>query len=137
MVVLQKILIYYRKYEGLSILDQSKLEFISETLIIDLEHTLEQMTSKFKFSNEVLCVSYPKFLISTQYDKYFVVFDIKIRAPQQQLLDFIRKTEIPQFLIYKSMIGSGKTSVSLGITILVQQMRELAGDTKENDRAKT
>lgn len=75
-------------------------------------------------------IKYPKLVYYTNYDKFFPTLDIK---PYESQINFIQAVksalnqkgsiETPTLILYKTMIGSGKTSASIALSELVNQCK--------------
>ena len=81
------------------------------------------MKEYYKYDNKVVMIKYPKLIYYTNYDKFFPTLDIKPYDSQITFIQAVKSAlnekaslEKPTLVLYKTMIGSGKTSVSIAIS---------------------
>ena len=99
---------------------------VSPTLILDLKMCIKGLKDYYKYSNRKIIINYPKLVYYTNYDRFFPTLDIK---PYPSQIDFIQAVKKafndkavlanPTLILYKTMIGSGKTSASLALSSLI------------------
>jgi len=102
--------------------DYSMFNNISNTLCSDLNEMNEILKKNSKFKFEKVFSSYPKLCISTSFDIVFQSINIKPYASQEELITKLR-TLIYGLYMYRTSVGSGKTSNSLAVASLVQTIR--------------
>ncbi len=68
-------------------------------------------------------IKYPKLVYYTNYDKFFPTLDIKPYDSQIQFIEAVKRAlndkgsiSNPTLVLYKTMIGSGKTSASIALS---------------------
>ena len=68
-------------------------------------------------------IKYPKLIYYTNYDKFFPTLDIKPYDSQITFIQAVKSAlnekaslEKPTLVLYKTMIGSGKTSVLIALS---------------------
>jgi hypothetical protein len=103
---------------------------VSQTLILDLKYCIKGLKEYYKYDNKVVMIKYPKLVYYTNYDKFFPTLDIK---PYDSQIEFIKavksalndkgSVQNPTLILYKTMIGSGKTSASIALSELVNQCK--------------
>jgi hypothetical protein len=104
---------------------------VSTTLILDLKFCIKGLKEYYKYDNKVVMVKYPKLVYYTNYDKFFPTLDIK---PYDSQIDFVQRVKEslndktgsitkPTLVLYKTMIGSGKTSASIALSELVNNCK--------------
>ena len=76
-----------------------------------------------KYDNKIVMMKYPKLVYYTNYDKFFPTLDIKPYDSQIKFIQAVKSAfnekgsiEIPTLVLYKTMIGSGKTSASIALS---------------------
>ncbi len=103
---------------------------MSQTLILDLKCCIKGLKEYYKYDNKIVMIKYPKLVYYTNYDKFFPTLDIK---PYDSQIEFIKavkgalsnkgSVDKPTLILYKTMIGSGKTSASIALSELVNQCK--------------
>lgn len=80
----------------------------------------------YRYSNRKIIINYPKLVYYTNYDAYFPTLDIKPYPSQIQFIQAVKKAfnekatiTNPTLILYRTMIGSGKTSASLALSNLI------------------
>lgn len=91
----------------------------------------------YNYTNKTVIIRYPKLVYYTMYDKFFPTLDVK---PYPSQIEFIQAVKSafnhkgnlahPTLLLYRTMIGSGKTSASLALSQLLQECKLI--DSKNN-----
>ena len=81
------------------------------------------MKEYYKYDNKVVMIKYPKLIYYTNYDKFFPTLDIKPYDSQIKFIQAVKNAlnekaslEKPTLVLYKTMIGSGKTSVLIALS---------------------
>jgi hypothetical protein len=102
--------------------DYSMFNNISSILCADVEEMKLTLQNKIKFKFEKVFSSYPKLCISTIYDTVFPSINIKPYASQEELITKLR-TLLRGLFLYRTSVGSGKTSNSVAVASFVQWLR--------------
>ena len=104
-------------------MDNSKEVEVSQTLILDLKYCIKGLKEYYKYDNKVVMIKYPKLVYYTNYDKFFPTLDIKPYASQIEFIEDVKSAlnekgsvQNPTLILYKTMIGSGKTSASIALS---------------------
>lgn len=100
------------------------LKGISEVAVLDLIYILNSLKTKVNFKYEIMCQRYPKLCISTKYDIVFPTMAINPYDSQKQLMKIVLDNNCG-FIIYKSMIGSGKTTLSVAVSRYCEKIRDI------------
>ncbi|AYV84765.1 MAG: DEAD-like helicases family protein [Hyperionvirus sp.] len=101
------------KYQGKSVLDESKLDGVSATMILDLGVWLERLLVRFPYDGLVVYDIAPRLLIHTKYDGVIPSCGITPRQNQVDLVKAIRENIVSGFcLAYNAMMASGKTTTA-------------------------
>jgi hypothetical protein len=136
-------LMFLIKYtiSGKSICDKNKYELIigvmktlanlenddriSKLALHDLRELNHELKQNVGFTYETLFTVYPKFILTTRYDKVFPKISITPYKSQMEIVDLVKNNDQGLFL-YIAMIGSGKTSTSLALAEYVKHLQILA-----------
>jgi hypothetical protein len=107
---------------------EDKLEVISFQCINDLEYLHDKLSKFINYSPMITCEKYPRLIISTKYDKVISFTSLKPYRSQTELIDLVyenvTKDKInPTLVLLRAMIGSGKTTTSVSIASLVEQIK--------------
>ncbi len=128
--ILIKIVRIFSHFRGKSFVDNSKEVEVSQTLILDLKYCIKGLKEYYKYDNKVIMIKYPKLVYYTNYDKFFPTLDIKPYDSQIKFIQAVKSAlndkgtiEHPTLILYKTMIGSGKTSASIALSELVNQCK--------------
>lgn len=128
--ILIKIVRIFSHFRGKSFVDNSKEVEVSPTLILDLKYCIKGLKDYYKYDNKVVMIKYPKLVYYTNYDKFFPTLDIKPYDSQIKFIQAVKSAlnqkgsiETPTLVLYKTMIGSGKTSASIALSELVNQCK--------------
>lgn len=95
---------------------------LSKLICYDIMQSCARLAQYSKFNCELLFREYPKFIISTSYDKIFPAMRIKPYESQVSLMNVIKENE-KCLCLYSAMIGSGKTTFSMALIKFVEMMR--------------
>lgn len=133
---LKKCLISYENYKGKLHYDEKNLgasEAVAETLIGLVKSFLDSIIEMNVFSMRITFIRYPKLIYHTIFDKYFQNIQLKPYASQKEILKILRnyckkkenRLNNPQGMLvfYKAMIGSGKTTVCVALSSMVNNLR--------------
>jgi hypothetical protein len=107
-------------------IDNSKQE-ISKTAIADLKIKLTQLVKEYNFTSKTLVTKYPWLSQMTSYDDVMPCFSIKPHKNQIELFNIVKDSvsnNEAAFILYKAMIGGGKTTASLPIASYIMQLKE-------------
>jgi hypothetical protein len=98
--------------------------------MLDLKYCIKGLKEYYKYDNKVVMIKYPKLVYYTNYDKFFPTLDIKPYASQINFIQAVNSAlndkgslSNPTLILYKTMIGSGKTSASIALSELVNQCK--------------
>jgi hypothetical protein len=83
---------------------------------------VNQLKKKVDFSYKTLCTEYPKFILTTKYDKVFPKISINPYESQKKLVNTTKEHD-EALILYIAMIGSGKTSSSLALSEYVRKLQ--------------
>lgn len=94
---------------------------------------IDGMKDYYKYDNRKIIIKYPKLVYYTSYDKYFPTLDIKPYGSQIQFIQSCKKAfdpitgviKNPVLILYKPMIGSGKTTASIALSQIVRDIKYL------------
>ena len=117
MVSMQRFLKMIDEYIGVSIIDASLDQKISNIFIDDLRASYERLEKIFPFNGVEICRKVPELLVNSPYDKYVSSSSIKPREHQMEICNKVyNHFNNGFFIVYNSMINSGKTTtvVALG-----------------------
>lgn len=103
-----------------------KIKSISKIACNDLETAQEKLKEKIGFKYETMFHEFPRLCLFTQYDNVFPSMMIEPYHSQWNLINYV-KTNIRNgfFLIYKAMIGSGKTITSIALAKYIDTLRKV------------
>jgi len=113
------------------------LEFdseISKLALSDLNNMVDELKDKIGFTYKTLFTMYPKFVLTTSYDRVFPRISVNPYKSQIDLLGHLKANEMC-LLLYIAMIGNGKTTTSLAICEFVKSLRAVqhaSGSKNEN-----
>jgi transketolase len=92
-------------------------------LILDLKNCIKGLKEYYKYDNNLVMIKYPKLVYYTNYDRFFPTLDIKPYDSQITFIQSVKKAlnekaslSKPTLILYKTMIGSGKTSASIALS---------------------
>lgn len=85
------------------------LEGISRVALKDMDRWIDKMTVYVEFSVKCIFSSYPRLILSTDYDKVFPTLAVRPYKSQLELMDHV-KAEESSLIFYNAMIGAGKTT---------------------------
>ena len=90
---------------------------------MDLKYCIKGLKDYYKYDNKVVMIKYPKLVYYTNYDRFFPTLDIKPYASQINFIQAVKSAldekgsiKSPTLVLYKTMIGSGKTSASIALS---------------------
>lgn len=93
---------------------------------MDLKMCIKGLKEYYKYSNRKIIINYPKLVYYTNYDRFFPTLDIKPYHSQIEFIQAVKKAfnnkasiANPTLVLYRTMIGSGKTSASIALSNLV------------------
>ncbi|CAD8210744.1 unnamed protein product [Paramecium pentaurelia] len=121
---LKNVYLNYKEYEGQSYLDETKKERLASQAIEDLRYKLKELYKNFGFSNRVLFNKYPKLVIDTDLNQAFIRTDVRPYKSQENLLEILKKIEKPSLIFFSTMVGTGKTVLSVAIAQYLARLRE-------------
>jgi hypothetical protein len=112
-------------YSGIDILTPGKYTTISKQLIVDMKKKYEIVEEKFPFDGLTIYNIAPQLLIWAEYDKFIPSFDIKPRKHQADIVSGIfNNFDNGVVMVYRAMIGSGKTTSLCGIASFVDWIKK-------------
>lgn len=118
--------------------DGEAMTMVSPTLIMDIKMCIKGLKDYYKYSNHKIIINYPKLVYYTSYDRFFPTLDIKPYPSQIEFIQSVKKAlndkaaiANPTLILYKTMIGSGKTSASLALSNLIAETKLV--DQKNNN----
>jgi len=94
---------------------------ISMSCIDDLCRILIKLKAKSDFGYEVLFKKYPRLAVMTEYDRVFPIMTVKPYTSQINVMNEVKKGDA--LLLYRAMIGSGKTTLSIALAKYVESIR--------------
>jgi len=97
---------------------------ISDITVSDLRYMLDILKENINFRYEIMFQKYPKLCITTKYDIIFSTMSIKPYGSQKELMKILLDNN-SGFIIYKAMIGSGKTTLSVAISNYCSKIRSV------------
>jgi hypothetical protein len=100
----------------------STIEGVSTVALNDLKIYLDKLIAEHEFSYRIIFSKYPRIIYSTKYDHIFPVMSIKPYVSQNKLIDEIRGQH-ECLVMYKAMIGSGKTSSIITLSSYIESER--------------
>ena len=95
---------------------------ISRLALSDLNTMIGELKSKINFTYKTLFTTYPKFVLTTNYDKIFPRISVNPYKSQMDLVNHLKNNDMC-LLLYIAMICSGKTTTSLAICEFVKNLR--------------
>lgn len=106
---------------------------VSPTIILDLKLCIKGLKEHYKYTNKKIIINYPKLVYYTSYDRFFPTLDIKPYPSQIEFIQAVKKAfnlekgslVNPVLVLYKTMIGSGKTSASMSLSNLISETKLL------------
>ena len=107
---------------------------ISKLALNDLSDMVEQLKEKVNFTYKTLFTTYPKFVLTTGYDKIFPRISVNPYKSQIELINHLKVNEMC-LILYIATIGNGKTTTSLAICEFVKNLRAIqhaSGSKNEN-----
>lgn len=105
---------------------------VSSTAIADLEHWLIKIQNMVKFKMETVFSRYPKLCISNSYNNLFPTMMVEPYDSQKQLMDSVKNNK-SCLTMYRAMIGTGKTTVSIALVKYVESLRTVGKATNSTD----
>lgn len=126
--ILIKVHRIFQGYEGRSFLNSTVNVRISQRCMDDLKNCLDGLMEYYHYNIKSVISKYPKLVYYTIYDHYFPTLDIKPYTSQIEFVDVIKaafKKDAPTLVFYKTMIGSGKTTTSISLATLVNELKNL------------
>jgi hypothetical protein len=113
-----------KNYQGKSIIDPSKNELVSPTMIRDLQLWESKLKSTFNYDGSKICDINPKLFVGCDYDSYIPLAEVKPYKSQENLMENIKKSLNNGFLIsYKAMTNSGKTTMVVPLALYLSNLR--------------
>lgn len=127
-VAIQKFIRAVSGYIGKSVLNESIIDKVSETLVLDLQDSLDKLLKEFPFDGLTLYEIAPKLLVFTKFDSAIPTIGIKPRKNQVNIISTIKKNVSSGFLLsYKAMVASGKTTTcSVCIPEMINVINQMA-----------
>jgi hypothetical protein len=126
---------YYRKKENTvpTVLNTSKLDYVSVTAIADIEKELNELFEVFPYNAKEVFVNYPDLQFDTQFDKIIPYETLQMKDTQEKVIRGVIDNINNGFLIYdRSPVGSGKTTIAaIGIPTL---LKYLSTDKKSKEK---
>ena len=110
-------------FKGYDYQNSEKLISLSFSIKNDLEIIEKNLIKISKFSIETLLIDFPHLLNSSSYDINFQQLKIKPYESQIEILNLIRKP-VSSLIFYKTIMGSGKTSLSIALAAMASLSRE-------------
>ena len=130
--ILIKIVRIFSGLHGSSFLNTSEDIEVSSTLILDLKHCIKGLKEFYNYDNKTIILKYPKLIYYTSYDKFFPTLDIRPYKSQIQFVQAVKsafnhrgQVDKPKLILYKPMIGSGKTTAAIALSQMVRDFKML------------
>jgi hypothetical protein len=98
----------------------------SETSIKDLQIALEKVKNFYSYNPSEIFTDYPRFILQTGYSTYFPFHDVKPYQNQVDLISTVKDLFVKKssgLILFKSNIGTGKTTVAVGLASLMSFLR--------------
>jgi hypothetical protein len=125
-IILQKFIKIMPTITGYNKLTHNTTDIrISNRCIKDIEYWLKMILNKYPFDGLTIAKMYPKLLIYTEFDNAIPTITIEPKQHQIELMRNITDNfDNGFFLIYKAMIGSGKTSTAIAVAQYINMLRK-------------
>lgn len=98
----------------------------SESSINDLNIALEKIKNFYSYNPSEIFTDYPRFILQTCYTTYFPFHDVKPYQNQVDLISTVKDLQMKKnsgLILFKSNIGTGKTTVAVGLASLMTYLR--------------
>jgi len=101
---------------------------VSSSLIKLLKTKLDSIKTKLDFKISDVFEKYPEFILSTKYSKYLGLNIVKPYDNQKDIIQTLKDDFnhlVPSLILYKSAIGTGKTTTALALAYLVNTFKTI------------
>lgn len=98
-----------------------KQNYNFEYCVNDLNFMVNQLKAKYNLTYEEVLKSYPRLCLSTCFDTVFPSINIKPYQSQIELMEFV-KANPTALVLFKSRIGSGKTTLIIALAKWAQEV---------------
>lgn len=125
MVAIQRFTNTCNGFEGKSIVEATKREYVSDVLINDLKYWLAELLKIYPKYNGFAIYDYaPELLVCTPHDKAIPTAGVKPRKHQIELMKCVSENFDKGFMIvYNPMIGAGKTTTIVSLASKLQILK--------------
>jgi hypothetical protein len=125
-VGMKKIIDFIEKNNFFSAINRTLIK-CSQTCVQDLEEFVDKIKYKYCYSPYIVFNKFPRLLLYNVYNNdYCPLFSIKPYKNQVELINTVEENfeKIPSLILFKSVIGSGKTTVAISLATLMSKLRE-------------
>ncbi len=123
-------------YVGKSIINSTEKISVSQTMLTDLEISINNIKQKYIFDGLIICDKAPKLLTYTKFDNIIPTKGIAPRQNQCNLMETIKNNEKGYLIFYKAMIGSGKTTFVVALAEYLQCKNEQYKNSQQSHKVK-
>lgn len=110
---------------------KSKTQQEKPAILLDFTIILDVLKNKVNFTFEKLFTKYPRYLFSGEYEKILPKISINPYESQIQLMKYIRENQ-KALILYRVMIGGGKTVSAGAIASRVNYLKDIEKTSKSN-----
>lgn len=126
LIAMEKFLNAVREMDGVSILNPSQRNQISEKLIADYSTLLGEVKKIYNFDGMIAYNNAPELLFYTDYDSYIPSKGFKPYPHQKQITEGIKNAILNKtatVFSYKAMTGNGKTVSVVAIAKMIENLK--------------